>query len=116
MITLKFKTEEVFENFCMGADPMLVTIIRFINTSGSVPTITSAYRPGDPGVHGTLPFRGLDLRHNTRAYQIVKDVNSRFKYDPTRPNKRCAMVHDVGQGTHIHLQSHPNTFDMWRAV
>jgi hypothetical protein len=74
-------------------------------------TVTSLYRIGDDGVHGQLPLRGIDLRCRDTAFgcQVVDWVNARWQYDPSRPQKECAMYHDIGQGAHIHLQVHPNT-------
>jgi len=73
--------------------------------------ITSLYRIGDDGVHGTLPLRGIDLRcpDETVGVRIVKYVNSKYQYDPERVHMVCAMVHNTGSGLHLHLQVHPNT-------
>lgn len=73
--------------------------------------LTSAYRKGDKGVHGTLPLRGFDLRSYVfdNPEKICDDINTCFKYDPERPDKKCAIYHDVGNGIHLHLQCHPNT-------
>lgn len=78
---------------------------------GKEQTVTSLYRINDKGVHGTLPLRGIDLRcHDEIVGKQVEDyINSRWQYDPARPEKKCCMYHDVGKGAHIHLQSHPNT-------
>ena len=74
-------------------------------------TITSAYRPGDKGVHGTQPLRGLDLRCRSESMGqlVAQDLNQRWIYDPERPQMKVAIYHDVGQGAHLHLQAHPNT-------
>jgi len=74
-------------------------------------TITSLYRPGDTGVHGTIPLRGVDLRlRNGRIGDALADlVNLAWVYDPDRPEKKCAIYHDVGKGEHLHLQVHPKT-------
>jgi hypothetical protein len=77
------------------------------------PVITSYYRNGDKGVHGTRPCRGIDLRtwnypsHVVMA--VVDKINQRFIYDPDRPHMNCALYHDVGKGIHLHLQVHPAT-------
>ena len=71
--------------------------------------ITSLYRIGDTGVHGTLPLRGVDLRCNVDSYNIEKFVNDTWVYDIDRPHYKACMIHDVGGGVHIHLQVHPNT-------
>jgi len=62
-------------------------------------------------VHGTIPCRGLDTRSHvyTNPKKIVNHINKRWIYDPKRPEKKVAMLHNVGSGEHIHLQTHPNT-------
>jgi hypothetical protein len=74
-------------------------------------TITSQLRQNDPGVHGTLPLRGHDLRcwDTALGELICAQVNEHWEYDPERTHKVCAMYHDAGSGSHIHLQVHPNT-------
>lgn len=74
-------------------------------------TITSLYRIDDPGVHGTLPLRAVDLRIRDQTLgKVIKGmVNCEWIYDPTRPRKKCAVAHGKGRNYHIHLQSHPNT-------
>jgi hypothetical protein len=74
-------------------------------------TITSLYRIGDTGVHGTLPLRGADLRmRNSRVgKEIRRMINELWTYDPDRPVKRCAILHGVGGNLHLHVQVHPNT-------
>lgn len=78
---------------------------------GAIPTITSAFRHGDKGVHGV--GRGLDFRSREmtedQINQICFDINSRWQYDPDRPEKVCLLFHDTGKGPHLHLQVHPNT-------
>lgn len=73
--------------------------------------ITSLYRIGDKGVHGALPLRGIDERCKDRAVgeRIEQYINERWAYDPSRPGMKVCMFHDVGQGFHLHYQSHPNT-------
>jgi hypothetical protein len=36
--------------------------------------------------------------------KIVEDINNYWEYDPARPTKHCALLHDAGSGVHIHLQ------------
>lgn len=73
--------------------------------------MTSGYRKGDPGVHGTKPCRGADMR--SRVFEdpegVVADINAHWTYDPERPDYKCAVLHDTGSGKHIHLQAHNNT-------
>jgi len=74
-------------------------------------TITSLYRHGDLGVHGSLPLRGLDFRcrYSILGDIIVEYINSKWIYDPERPDMDCCICHDTGSGLHLHLQTHPNT-------
>ena len=74
-------------------------------------TITSLYRLGDKGVHGTLPLRGIDLREQgiNNAKEIERFVNDLWEYDWQRQDMNCCIYHDTGQGLHLHLQVHPNT-------
>ncbi len=93
-------------------DPTLREILSLIEASTGVEfTITSLYRIGDDGPHGTLPLRATDLRCRTSTLGLAVEtlVNSRFRYDSDRPAKQCAIYHDAGSGAHIHLQVHPNT-------
>lgn len=74
-------------------------------------TITSPNRPGDKGVHGTNPLRGMDLRCRRLlvGQAIAELVNDNWLYDPTRPTKHCAFLHGKGSNLHLHIQVHPNT-------
>ena len=62
-------------------------------------------------VHSMIPFRGVDIRSwiYDNPQSIVDDINKHWDYDSKRPEKKCAMYHDVGRGKHIHLQVHDNT-------
>lgn len=75
--------------------------------------ITSLFRIGDPGVHGQLPVRGVDIScsDDSRGTRIAHWVNSRYIYDPHRPHMQCCIYHDVGFGKHLHFQVHPNTIE-----
>jgi len=74
-------------------------------------TITSLYRIDDPGVHGSLPLRGTDLRcRDISKGRVIREmVNSRWQYDHSRPEKKCCVLHGEGYNLHLHLQVHPNT-------
>ena len=76
-------------------------------------TVTSLFRIDDPGVHGQLPLRGIDLRQRKHdeglGTKILAFVNDKWIYDPERPGKMCAKIHGEGLKRHIHLQTHPNT-------
>lgn len=74
-------------------------------------TMTSQYRIGDNGVHGTMPLRGTDLRmrHQLIGVSIKTYINKHWKYDPSRPTKECCVLHGEGSNLHLHIQVHPNT-------
>lgn len=71
-------------------------------------TITDIYRPktNDSGVHAV--WRGVDVRTRDwtpeMSLDILRWLNESFCYDESRPEKMVAMIHDVGQGVHLHLQ------------
>ncbi|MCP4127738.1 MAG: hypothetical protein GY753_11825 [Gammaproteobacteria bacterium] len=74
--------------------------------------VTSLYRIGDDGVHGTLPCRGIDLgcKDAIIGNRVADFLNKRWEYDPKRPEKLVCMYHaKKGGQPHLHLQSHPNT-------
>jgi len=108
------KNKKVFLDLLIVAyDPVLISILGYVDKKYGKAVITCGYRHGDTGVHGTIPCRGMDIRshvyHNPSAEEICKDINSKWQYDPNRPDKVVALVHDVGSGIHIHLQVYPNT-------
>ena len=74
-------------------------------------TVTSLYRPGDLGVHGTIPVRGMDLRCRSMLIgtTISELVNTFFKYDEERPHLQCCVLHGNDSNLHLHLQVHTNT-------
>ena len=112
-IILTVKDEHIFQNLFQNAwHPILVDLLEWIRMTmlKPLPVITSAYRPGDKGVHGTDPLRAVDLRsHGLDAHAVCDSINEHWQYDSTRPKMRCAIFHDVGQGPHIHLQVHDRT-------
>ena len=93
-------------------DPTLRTIVNeFEIETGLEITITSLLRIDDKGVHGQLPLRGIDFRmKNMELGKLIENkLNEKWVYDPSRPNKKVAVFHDVGKGIHLHVQSHPTT-------
>jgi hypothetical protein len=100
----------------LGIHPTLIQIWDDLDAIAGPGMITSAYRPGDPGVHGH--FRGLDRRCRNKALgNAMKEyINSRWIYDPDRPDMQVAVAHETvdketgkKKGFHIHLQAHNNT-------
>ncbi len=74
-------------------------------------TDTSLYRIDDPGVHGQLPLRGIDVRMRDRLIgkAFEEHINARWTYDPSRPKLKCAKLHGEGANMHLHTQTHHNT-------
>lgn len=59
--------------------------------------------------HEIVPLRAFDVRASVMALpqikELVETINARWIYDPARPNKVCAMFHEVnGRGEHLHFQ------------
>lgn len=88
-----------------------VMLLWLEDTTGLEYTITSLYRIGDSGVHGTLPLRGIDLRcRNAETGKVIERlINESWIYDPARPDISCAILHGEGYNLHLHLQVHPDT-------
>jgi hypothetical protein len=111
--SIKIKDAIVFQKvFEVSWHPILVDLFQWIQETlvEEFPIITSAYRKNDKGVRGTDPLRGLDIRGKGKeAIEKVEKINSHWEYDSSRPHMKCAIVHNVGKGEHIHLQVHPNT-------
>jgi len=95
--------------------PILRAVLRWTGARfGFLFIVTSLYRIGDSGVHGTLPLRAIDLRcHSKRlGMLIVELINEHWKYDPKRSGMEVAMFHNTGTGWHLHIQVHPNTYEV----
>ena len=92
-------------------DSLIQILMDVCSQVGDV-VITEGWRKGG-GVHSTIPCRGLDLRSwiytSDELDGIEKYVNERWVYDSARPDMKCCIVHNVGNGKHIHLQVHPKT-------
>lgn len=95
--------------------PKLEVVARYFDSMlqdefNTVGVVTSLYRDGDTGVHGTLPCRGIDFRANIfdmKTAKIVADrINSRFVYDVDRANLLVCLLHGEGANIHFHLQVH----------
>ena len=92
-------------------DNLKMILMELENTLKVEFTNTSNFRPGDSGVHGH--GRGWDLQCTYDAFgQFIEVfINSRWQYDPSRPDMKCCMYHRNrgSEGKHIHIQTHPNT-------
>jgi len=95
----------------LGLDDKLVEVVEDLFRGFGEMVITSTLRPGDKGVHGTVPVRGIDLRcRNISFGRLVETfINSRWVYDPRRESLAVCICHDTGRGLHLHLQVHPET-------
>ncbi|MCP3940930.1 MAG: hypothetical protein GY710_05545 [Desulfobacteraceae bacterium] len=98
-------------------DPMLVDIIVWVGVKFGI-MITESFREKTHvnDLHGEEPVRAVDLRSwcypEDLAYKIRDEINEKWIYDPARPGKKVAIVHDVGKGIHFHVQTHPNTIEV----
>jgi len=113
--TIEIKDANVLEGLMAKKfDPALIPVIVWVAVTFGL-VITESYRDKRHAndVHGTDPVRAVDLRtrcyDGDGAYRIMDEINNRWIYDPGRPDKKVAMIHDVGQGLHFHIQVHPNT-------
>jgi len=104
--------------------PILLDVIDFILERYPDITFTSGYRAGDPGVHGTIPCRGRDIRSAgiPDPENVAAWINMHWRYDPARPTRLVAVYHRVKKpdgswgGRHFHIQVHPNTIHTGIAV
>lgn len=94
------------------AHPLLIELLKWVSVRFSNLVITGGYEKRDyPSVHSVIPCRGVDIRSS--IYEdpkaVVVDINTHWIYDYTRPEMKCAILHNVGRGMHIHLQVHGRT-------
>ena len=116
MSCLGFKNLNVLGNMLkVPWSPRLIAVFKWllVRYNADQILITSAWRMGDPGIHGVIPLRAIDIRSTgfNNAVDTVNDINDNFIYDPDRPEMKVAIYHNVGRGWHIHIQVHPKT--MW---
>ena len=76
-------------------------------------TITSGHRNGDPGVHGQIPCRAVDLRSRnyTNPRGLEDHINVAWQYDPVRPDLSVCLLHNIGSGMHFHIQVCDKTYN-----
>ena len=114
MSEIGYKNLKVLRSlFTVAWHPILIALFLWLTvrySKGKI-VLTSGFREGDAGVHGTMPLRGLDIRSTVfkNPQQICDDINKEWIYDDKRPDKKVAIYHNVGKGLHIHLQIHSNT-------
>ena len=117
MKSIQIKSWKVLKGLLVVAfHPKMVALAVWLVSRLMEVIFTSGYRPKkiydkDSGIASTKPCRHLDIR--SYIYKdpqgVVDDVNKHWIYDPKRPELKCAVLHDVGQGNHIHLQVHDRT-------
>jgi hypothetical protein len=120
VILFKTTSTEAEWPVLLELNPKLVyQVLCFLDFMGSNGTITEIYRtvemqrkyyPSTPDKLSVHQFwRGADL--SVRDYDAVRvsnalDIlNRRFPYDPKRPVLLSFLVHDVGLGNHLHIQT-----------
>ena len=116
-LVIKFDSIKIFKALLrVPYDPKMIGLALWVIYRYNFPTITSAYRKEkvhdkDSGIHLTIPCRALDwsIEKMQDPKLCEDDINNHWEYDPERPEKRCAIVHDVGLGPHLHTQVHPRT-------
>ena len=115
---IQIKNASVYRELLIAKyHPILIELELWILSKYSGIVVTSGYRDGDKGVHGTDPCRGKDFRsyglerngNTIDAGVVCTEINAAWQYDPKRPDKQCAKLHDSGNGMHIHLQTCNNT-------
>ncbi len=91
--------------------PTLITVVDDFEKEFGSKRVTSLHRMHDPGIHGTLPLRAIDIGEQNGAVGVILEnwLNTRWVYDPDRPTLNVALYHDVGRGKHLHVQVHKNT-------
>ena len=116
MQVLKFKSPSLNSELERAHPAIKDLIVDVLSLWPSAVVITSVERePGEAGVMGAMsphvarPCRGVDIRTRDIAPDdveyVAKILNNRWKYDPTRPHLRVAVV----EGDHLHIQVHDNT-------
>ena len=123
---LKFKTQHQAEQFVLIKPKLrgiLLDLAFFVARKYDlILTITELYRTQEEQNHiyANNPkyqkepwksvhqyWRGADVRVDfspNTLVAILKYLNSNYIYDPKRPQKPTAIVHNVGRGNHIHIQ------------
>ena len=110
---LKHKTRQIYFNSTTKEhDRKLVNIEYWIiKNFGMLVTCAWRRQRHSNDLHGLIPVRAKDIR--SWCYKdpqlVVNAINARWIYDPARPHMKVAVLHNSGQGRHIHLQSHPAT-------
>jgi hypothetical protein len=108
-ININVKDVFVMSNcFYVGWHDKLIELFEWVTvTLDMIPEIliTSAYRPGDKGVHGTDPLRAIDL--SSKGYDakaVAEKINEHWQYNSSKPLERCAIFRGFGRCDHLHLQ------------
>jgi len=112
-MAIRIKNHQVLESMLIHpAHPKLIELLKWFCVRYSETVLTGGYESRTyPSVHSTIPFRGMDVRSSIYEdpHAVANDVNDHWVYDPSRPEMKCAIYHNVGRGFHIHLQVHDET-------
>lgn len=95
----------------LNLHPTLEEMIIELDAVAGPGLCTSAFRPGDAGVHGQMPCRGYDRRCHDAGVgnAIAQWINRRWDYDPDR-DLQCCIFHKVNtHGWHLHIQCSSKT-------
>jgi hypothetical protein len=106
---IRIKDHTVLEGMLSHpAHPALIELLKWFVVRYSETVFTCGYEVREkPGVHSTIPFRGMDVRSTVfeDPKAVETDVNEHWMYDPDRPQKQCCILHNTGRGMHLHLQA-----------
>jgi hypothetical protein len=121
MFKVNFKYPHLADEWrhLLTVNPKLVYLaLQWCDNVGGEITITEIWRnqetqgryyPGSTTKSVHQFWRGIDIRIATMGIESVKslaeDFNAAYPYDPARPKMDTFMVHDVGQGLHLHIQT-----------
>lgn len=110
---LSFKTFDIFLGIRnnMTSQGIFDILDYLVTKYGVVVTESWRERRHENDLHGYRPLRAVDVRSwcYDDPQAIADEINERWQYDASRPNMKCAIFHDSGQGDHIHIQVHPRT-------
>jgi hypothetical protein len=117
MKSIQIKSWKALKGLLLVAfHPKMIALAVWVSVRYSEVVFTSGYREkkihdNDSGIACTDPCRHLDIRSwvYENPINVVEDINKNWQYDHTRPEMQCAILHDTGQGVHIHLQTNDNT-------
>lgn len=100
-----------------GLDLLITDVARTLAEERNLYAGNPSTMPFGGGPHCTSQPRAADIAVRQsygaltpeQAKRLAREINDNWIYDPDRRGFRCAIVHDVGSGNHLHLQVHDHT-------